>query len=162
MARLNKTITPENRLPFWKKLWATPKKLDQEAADAVFDEFMNGLIPRHMHKIFLKSFGAKKEQLNNRFFLDDATFQNWETKLQDLLPSKDEMIEATVIYGSSESLEAFQLRGQPRRSLKDVVMDDWQASCALVRAETSTLYVFVDIRMRGCIVRLVKDENEDE
>jgi hypothetical protein len=160
MARLAKTVTTENRLPFWKKLWATPRLLDQEATDSAFDEFQEGLIPRHMHKIFLKSFGAKKDQLNNRFFVDEATFQSWDSKLQELLPSHEESVEAIVIYGSPDRLEAHQLKGQPRRTVRDIVVDDWQAACGIVTAGHSKLYLFVEPKMRGCIVRVVKEDEE--
>ncbi|MDR3691895.1 MAG: hypothetical protein P4L46_21120 [Fimbriimonas sp.] len=161
MARANKSVTPENRLAHWKKIWATPRRLNQDAADAAFDEFCDGLIPRHMHKIFLKSFGVKRDQLNNRFFVDEASFMDWDSKIQEILSGADGVVEATVIYGSPEGLEAHMLKGQPRRTLRDIIVDDWQAACGIVTLGEHKLFLFVEPKMRGCIVRVIRGESSE-
>jgi len=160
MAKPIKHITPENRVDRWKKLWATPRKLGDAETEAAFEEFQDALVPSHMHKMFLKIFGAPKAQFGNRFFVDEAVFRNWDTRLTALV-GEGEHVEATVIYGSPDSIEAHALRGERRRTLRDIVIDDWQAACAIVRAGNSQLYVFIEPKMRGCIVRSVRGEGEE-
>lgn len=161
MAKPSKHITPENRVERWKKLWSTPRKLSTEDTEAAFDEFQDALVPSHMHKLFLKSFGQPKASFGNRFFTDGAVFQKWETRFS-VLGAEGTHLEATVIYGSPDALEAHTFRGETRRCLKDVVIDDWHAACAIVRSATRTFYVFVEPKMRGCIVLTVKGATELE
>ncbi|RYG34605.1 hypothetical protein EON81_15115 [bacterium] len=163
MAKPIKEITPANRVERWKKLWSSPKLLDADATDAAFEEFEEAIVPSHMHKMFLKSFGVPKAQFGNRFFSDDVEYTNWDARLEKIVGLSDERLEAIVIYGSPEKLEAYTFHGERRRTLKDLVIDDWHAACAIVRAAEKTVYVFVEPKMRGCIVRVVKgDESEDE
>ena len=148
--------TPPNRMERWKKLWATPRLLDDAKADANFEEFQREFVPSHMHKQFLRFFGMPKARFGNRYFMEDAVYQDWDTKLSSLGAGEGSHVEVTVIYGSPTRLEAHWLRGEPRRSLRDIVIDDWQAACAIVRAAHTTIYVFVEPKMRGCIVRIVQ------
>lgn len=162
MAKPTARPTPDNRVDRWKKLWATPRLLDDAATDEAFDEFAEALVPSHMHKMFLKQFGTPKSQFGNRFFVDGVSFQNWETRFSILGAGESGSLEATVIYGSPDRLEAHQLRGETRRKLRDVVIDDWHAACAIVRSPRATFYVFVEPKMRGCIVRTVSNEPEED
>lgn len=151
------SVTPPDRVERWKKLWGTPRKLEVAATDAAFEEFQEALVPGHMHKLFLKTFGTPKAKFGNRFFSDDSSFHKWETRLSRLI-GEGENIEAIVIYGSPDRLEAHAMKGERRRTLRDIVIDDWQAACAIVRAEHTTLYIFIEPKMRGCIVRTVQGE----
>ena len=160
MSRAKAGVTPADRIGFWKKLWGTPQLMDQSATDEAFEEFQNELVPTHMHKAFLKTFGAPKAKFNNRFFNDDAVFQNWNTRLEQLAPGEHGKAEVIVIYGSPERLEGHLLRGELRRSLRDVIMDDWHPACAIIRTSRATLYLFVEPKMRGCIIRTVKHERD--
>gem|GEM_PF-1106556 len=154
MAKPIETVTPPNRMERWKKLWGTPRKLEGEALDLAFEEFEDALVPRHMHKLFLKSFGQPKSKFGNRFFADDSIYRNWDMKISQFA-GEGEHVEATIIYGSPDKLEGHVLRGERRRSLRDIVIDDWHAACVIVRAGKTTLYVFVEPKMKGCIVRTV-------
>ena len=148
-------------MPAWKKLWATPRLLNQEETDAAFEEFQEGFIPGHMRKYFLKSFGVPKAVFGNRYFMEDATYRNWDMKISSFA-GEGEQVEAIAIYGSPDRLEAHALRGERRRSLRDVIVDDWQAACAIVRAGETTLLIFVEPKMRGCIVRAIHAEETEE
>jgi len=153
----NSTVTPPDRIPFWMKKWAKPRLLDEAATEAAFDEFVEAFVPGHMHKRFSKLFWSAKPKFDNRFFVDEATFLDWDAKIADLAHSSEGKVEATVIYGSHDRLEAHVLKGEPRRSLRDIVMDDWQAACAIVRADRCVVYLFVEPKMRGCVVRTLQD-----
>lgn len=153
-----KNITPDNRVERWTKLWGKAKLVDDATTEAAFEEFQQAFVPSRMHKLFLKSFGTPKAQFDNRFFGDDAVFQNWDTKLSSLMLAEGHA-EVTVIYGSPDALEAHWMRGELRRTLRDIVIDDWHAACAIVRLEHKTLYVFVAPKMRGCIVKTVQEED---
>jgi len=154
VAKPIKTITPADRFELWKKLWGTPKLLNDIETEAAFEEFQESFIPGHMQKYFLKSFGVPKAVFGNRYFMEDAQYRNWDTPISSLAGEGDR-IEAVVVYGSPEKIEAHLLKGERRRTLRDVVMDDWQAACAIVRAGATTLYIFIEPKMRGCIVRAV-------
>ena len=134
MAKPIKFVTPEHRVDRWKKLWASPKLLTLEETEAAYEEFQDALIPSHMHTLFLRTFGLPKAKFGNRFFKDAATYVNWENKLGSYFGQEGEHIYATVIYGSPDKLEAYELRGERRRSFKDIVIDDWHAACAIARA----------------------------
>ena len=162
MAKGKGPITPANRIERWKKLWATPRKLTTEETELAFEEFADGLVPSHMHKLFLKSFGVPKAQFGNRFFKDGASYLSWDTRLSSIVGQIGGHVEVQVIYGSPDDLEGHALRGERRRTLRDIVIDDWQAACAVVRAGSRTVYVFVEPKMRGCIVRTVNSDGEDE
>ncbi len=162
MAKPVSYITPPDRVDRWKKLWATPRKLDDANTEAAFDEFMDAFVPRHMQKKFASTFGVQKAMFNNRFFMEDATFQNWMSKLSSLVGFDGEHIEVTVMYASPDAVEAYVLRGDRRRTLKDFLIDDWHAACAIARAGTRTLYIFIQPRMRGCMLRKVGVEPEEE
>jgi hypothetical protein len=151
----NSNVTPDDRIPFWKKKWGTPRLLDEDATEAAFDEFLNAFVPTHMHKQFVRLFWSAKPKFANRFFVDGATFHDWETKILNLANSDLGRIEAIVMYGSPDRMEAHLLKGESRRSLRDVVMDDRQPACAIVRVDQVVLYLFVEPKMRGCVVRIV-------
>jgi len=147
------SITPGDRLERWKKLWATPRLLEEADVDAAFEEFEEAFVPSHMHKKFLQFFGVPKAQFGNRFFMEDAVFHNWDTRIGSLVNNAGTHVEVTVIYGSPDRLEGYALRGESRRTLRDIFIDDWHAACAMVRAGDTTLYAFIEPKMRGCIVR---------
>jgi hypothetical protein len=154
-----KSVTPDNRLERWKKLWCKPRLLDADETDISFEEFQEALVPSHMHKLFLRSFGQPKAKIGNRFFKEGAAYFDWDRKLSSLVRDEGQA-EVTVIYGSPDALEAHELRGEMRRTLRDIVIDDWHAACAIVRATDRTLYVFVEPKMRGCIVLAKVHEQE--
>ena len=156
------TITPDKRVDRWRKLWASPVVLSDVDTEAAFEEFSEAVVPSHMHKRFLKIFGVPKAVFGNRFFKDEAVYRNWDTRLSSLLPSQVEHADVTVIYGSPDAIEGHQLRGQVRRTLRDIVIDDWFAAAAIVRGGGMNLYVFVEYKMKGCIVLSIKDENYTE
>ena len=158
MARLGKGITPENRLETWKKLWGSPRLMDDGETEAAFDEFVDAFVTSHMRKRFLKLFGVPKAQFGNRCFMEDASFRNWETKLTSLGAAEGGHVEVTVIYALGESLEAHWVRGQSRRSLRDIFVDDWEGACAIARADEVTFYMFVQAKGGGCMVRVVQNE----
>ncbi len=162
MSRPKADVTPADRIGFWKKLWGTPQRMTQDATDLAFEEFQDEFVPRHMHKAFLKTFGAPKAKFNNRFFSDDAVYQNWNTRLEQLAPGEQGKAEVIVIYGSTERLEAHLLHGELRRSLRDVIMDDWHPACAIIRTSRATLYLFVEPKMRGCLIKTVKHQRDAE
>jgi hypothetical protein len=139
----------------WKKLWATPLSLSDSETELEFSEFIEMLVPKHMHKQFQKLFGIPKAAFGNRFFRDDASFVNWETRFS-IFVGEGEPVTATVIYGSRDSIEAHRLRGERRRSFRDVFIDDWFAACSIIRADDNLLAAFVEPKMRGCIVRSVR------
>lgn len=136
----------------WKKLWATPRLLTDEETEAAFDEFQEALVPSHMRSRFVKQFGIPKAVFGNRYFPENAVFHNWETRFSSLGAGEGGHVEVTVIYASPDALEAHAMRGQSRRSLRDIFVDDWHAACAIVRADQMTFYVFIEPKMRGCIV----------
>jgi hypothetical protein len=160
MARAGKSITPENRLETWKKLWGSPRRLDDAETEAAFDEFVEGFVTSHMRKRFLKLFGVPKAQFGNRCFMEDASFRNWDTKFSSLGAPEGGHVEVTVFYASGESLEAHWMRGQSRRSLRDVFVDDWEAACAIARAEDATFFLFVQAKGGGCMVRVVSGDDD--
>ena len=161
MARLQKHVTPDNRIDRWKKLWATPKKLTPVETDEAFEEFQEEFVPGHMHKYFLKSFGVPKAQFGNRFFMEDAQYRNWDMRISSFV-GEGEHIEATVIYGSIDALEAHHLKGERRRTLRDIIIDDWQAACAIIRSKEANIFVFVEPKMRGCMVRMNRLDGFEE
>ncbi len=135
--------------------------MDDSAAELAFEEFQEGFLPGHMRKLFLKSFGVPKAKFGNRFFTEDAQYRNWDTKLFSLA-GEGPNVETIVIYGSPDKIEAHLLKGERRRSLRDIVLDDWQAACAIVRAGPTTIFVFIEPKMRGCIARVVRGEGEED
>ena len=149
--------TPENRVERWKKLWGTPRPMDVRETEDAFDEFRDAFVPGHMHKRFLKTFGVPKAAFGNRFFLDDVAFRNWNTRLDQILPGDVASVEIEVVYGSPEALEGWRLKGETRRSLKDVFIDDWAGGCAIVRGGSTVLYLFIEPKIRGVLVRIVRD-----
>ncbi len=149
------SVTPDNRVDRWKKMWATPRKLTQEETELAFEEFQDALVPRHMHKQFLRFFGLPKSKFGNRFFKDGALYVNWDSKLANYFGMEGPHLEATVIYGSPDRLEAHVLRGERRRSFRDIIIDDWHTACAIVKDENRALYIFVEPKMRGVIVLIV-------
>lgn len=149
---MRRPATPVGHLEKWKKLWGTPRLLDAPAVEAALEEFYEAVVPTHMHKKFLQFFGTYRAKFGNRFFVDQAGYHDWATPLSAMGFRESAHVEATVIYASGDTLEAHCLRGQPRRSLRDIVLDDWNPACAIVRAAEGTLFVFVEPKMRGCIV----------
>jgi hypothetical protein len=158
VAKTLKTVTPEDRMDRWRKLWGTPRLLDVDAADSAFEEFLEYFVPAHMQRQFLKLFGTPKAVFGNRFFREDASYQNWDVKLS-AFAGEGTHVDVVAIYGSPDRVEAHGFRGERRRSLREIVIDDWHASCAIVRAGSNTLYVFVEPKMRGCIVRSSNPED---
>jgi hypothetical protein len=49
-------------------------------------------------------------------------------------------------------MEAHRIRGQTRRTLRDVIIDDWYGACAIVRSQGTVLYLFIEHKMKGVIV----------
>jgi hypothetical protein len=160
MAKPIEHVTPPDRVDRWKKLWGAPKRLNDDENAAAFDEFADALVPSHMHKKFLKTFGVPKAQFGNRFFVDDAHYKNWDTKLASLLPPDVTHVEVVVLYGSPDALEGHKMRGETRRTLRDIVIDDWQAACSIARAGRTSVYIFVEPKMRGCVVRTIRGPDE--
>lgn len=154
MARIARTVTPENRIDRWKKLWGTPHKLPTEETEAAFEEFQESFVPGHMHKKFLQFFGTPKAKFGNRFFLDECAYFDWKIDFK-ALGIRDEHVDATIIYGSPEAMEGHTMRGQSRRSLRDLVVDDWHAACAIIRSESAVVYLFIEPKMRGCVLRII-------
>ena len=162
MAQPSPRPTPDNRVERWKKLWGTPRPLDVRSTEDAFDEFREAFVPSHMHKRFLKTFGVPKAAFGNRFFVDDASFRNWNTRLDQILPAEILEVEVEVIYGSTETLDGWRLKGATRRSLRDVFIDDWVGGLAIVRAEGTTLYLFIEPKIQGVLLRTVKALDDDE
>src|SRR5947209_19571868 len=106
MAKPTNRITPENRIERWKKLWGTPRLLDDDETTAAFEEFHDAFVPSHMRKKFLQFFGVARAQFGNRFFMEKAAFYDWNTKLLGIGAGEVSHVEVTVIYGSPDSLEA--------------------------------------------------------
>ena len=152
MAKPIKFTTPEDRVEVWKKKWGTPVLLDQAGAEAALDEFEEAFIPGHMQKRFQKTFGVPRAKFGNRFFFDDAKYRTWEVRLSELLNTDATHLEVTVIYATELAVEAYRIRGEMRRSLGDIFVDDWHAACAIVRDADMTLYAFVEPKMKGAIV----------
>lgn len=152
--------TPDNRVERWKKLWGTPRPLNVRDTEDAFDAFREAFVPGHMHKRFLKTFGVPKAAFGNRYFVDDTVFRNWDTRFDQIVGSDVTEVEVEVIYGSPEELEGWRIKGAPRRSLRDVFIDDWFAGCAIVRAGTTTLYLFIEPKIRGVLVLTVRGEPE--
>ena len=161
MAKPNKFITPEDRIEKWKKLWATPKLLDDAATDEAFEEFVANFIPTHMRRLFLRTFGVPKAAFGNRFFLDGSAYHEWDTRISALAGIEGGHVDVTVIYAGPDRMEGHTLRGERRRSLRDIVIDDWHLAIAIVRAGRSDLYVFVEPKMRGCVVKTVRRESDE-
>jgi hypothetical protein len=115
-----------------------------------------------MRKRFLQLFGTPKAQFGNRCFMEDASFRKWDTKFSFLGAPEGGHVEATVIYASGEELEGHWMRGQSRRTLKDVLVDDWEGGCAIVRSGAATFYLFVQARGEGCMVRTVPNEGRTQ
>ncbi|MFZ4508826.1 MAG: hypothetical protein ACOYON_14125 [Fimbriimonas sp.] len=157
MAKPIVLVTPADRVEKWKKMWATPRLLSDEEADAAFEEFQDLFVPPNMHKKFSASFGLPRASFGNRYFFDDASYRNWDTRISMLASLDVTHADVIVIYGAPDRLEAHALRGQTRRTLRDVVIDDWQAACVIVTAGATTIYYFVEPKMRGCMVRTLRN-----
>ena len=160
MAASNPRPTPDGRVDRWKKLWGTPRPLSTAETEDAFDEFREAFVPGHMHKRFLKLFGTPKAAFGNRFFVDEASFRNWDTRLNQILPADVANVGVEVVYGSPDALEGWRLKGETRRSLRDVFIDDWFGGCAIVRAGETTLYLFIEPKIRGVLLRVVKQDAE--
>lgn len=153
--------TPDGRVDRWKKLWGTPRPMSVQETEDAFDEFRDAFVPSHMHKRFLKTFGVPKAAFGNRYFVDESSFRNWNTRLNQILPADVESVEVEVVYGSAEAIEGWRLRGETRRSLRDVFIDDWFGACAVVRGGATTLYLFIEPKIQGVLVRVVKEAGEE-
>ena len=145
----------------WRKLWATPRKLTQAETEEAFEDFQENFVRRHMRKMFLKSFGFPRAQFGVRFFNEDVFRQNWKTRLSNLLGVDGGHVEVTIIYATPDALEAHTLRGERRRSLRDIVIDDWQSACAIIRSPSKVVYLFVEEKMNGCLTRTVFLDGEE-
>jgi hypothetical protein len=155
-----KAITPEGRIERWKKLWSTPRPLSTEEADKAFEDFVETFVPGHMEKKFRQFFGTPRAKFGNRFFRDDVKFHAWDRSLASLGIREGTHAEATVIYAGLDDIEAHRMRGETRRTLKDLVIDDWHAACAIAEGEETKLYIFIEPKMRGCIVLRVGGEED--
>ncbi len=158
MAKPITHVTPDQRVDRWKKLWATPRLLDDTETELAFEEFQAAFVPSHMHKRFMKIFGVPKAVFGNRFFMEDAVYHKWDSRLAVLGAHHATHVEVTVIYGSPDKLEAHWLRGETRRTLRDIVIDDWFAACFIVRSPEVTMYGFIEPKMQGCVLRVVAGE----
>lgn len=147
-----KPITPEGRVDHWKKRWSSPRLMTDEETEAVFEEFVDGFVPGHMEKKFRQFFGTPRAKFGNRFFSDDATFYPWEVTLAAIGVQDVVHAEVAVVYASPDAIEGYRFRGEPRRSLKDLFVDDWHPACAIVTAGDTKLYIFIEPKMRGSIV----------
>lgn len=162
MAKPSNAVTPPDRFDTWKRKWGKSRPLDDRATDAAFDEFLEAFVVGHMRSRFLKAFGVPKAKFGNRFFMEDAAFYNLDTRLDKLEVRAEGHVEVTVIYPSTDRMEGHQMRGELRRTLKDIVVDDWHAACAIVRTSGRTLYLFAEPGGGGCIVRAVAPEGHKE
>jgi hypothetical protein len=144
----------------WKRLWAAPIELNDAATEATFEELTEALVPGHMQGRFVKRFGVPRERFGNRFFVEGAVFRDWSTRLTELGVAGSH-VEVDVVTASGDELRGYRLRGQSRRTLKDVVIDDSEAVCAIVRDSQVTLYILTEPGMRGAIV-LVADDHSDQ
>jgi hypothetical protein len=162
MAKPIKNVTPPDRVVKWKKMWGTPRLLEEAETDAAYEEFVEAMVPGHMHKLFLKQFGVPKAVFGNRFFGEGSAYQDWDTRISTLAGPDVTHAEAVVVYGSPDRMEAHAMRGEVRRTLRDIIIDDWQAAFAVVRVGETTLYVFVEPKMRGCIVKVVQKESPSQ
>lgn len=149
-------VTPPDRVEKWKKLWGTPRLLDDEATEAAFDDFVTTFVPRNMHKMFLRTFGNPKGKFGNRFFAEAAVFQNWDIRISQLIDDAATHAEVIVIYALEDRIEGYALRGEVRRSIHDIVVDDWHTACVIIVAGECKIYAFTELRMKGCVV-LVTD-----
>lgn len=158
---MRKPATPEGRIERWKKLWGGVRTLSSSEAEEAYEEFVEEFVPGHMEKKFRQFFGTPRAKFGNRFFRDDAVYHTWNTSFSSLGLRDATHVEATILYSSPEDIEGHVMRGEVRRTLKDLLVDDWHAACAMVRAEEVRLYLFIEPKMRGCIVlRLTEEESE--
>lgn len=155
-----KPITPEGRIEQWKKRWSTPKRLSEDDANAVLEEFIEVFVPGRMEKKFRQFFPTPRAKFGNRFFRDDAVFYTWERTLASLGLQDVSHAEVSIIYPSTEAIEGHRLRGETRRTLKDLVIDDWHPACAIAEGGPVKLYVFIEPKMRGCIVLRVGEGDD--
>lgn len=155
-----KPITPEGRVEKWKKLWSTPRLLSADEADTVFEDFVDNFVPGHMEKKFRQFFGTPRAKFGNRFFLDEVVFQTWDRSLASLGIKDVTHAEVDIIYASPDDIEGYHLRGETRRTLKDIVIDDWHAACVVATGGQTKLYIFIEPKMRGCIVLRIGEEQE--
>lgn len=146
-----KPITPADRVDLWKKKWGTSRLLSDNEATAAFDEFVAAFIPGHMEKRFLKTFGVYRAKFGNRFFKEEAVYHTFSEVLSRLMSTESTHAVVTVIYALDGELEAHTFRGEIRRSLGDLFLDDWHAACAIVRTEDALMYAFVEPKMKGSV-----------
>lgn len=141
----------------WLKLWGKARPLSDDETSLVFEEFLEQFVPPHMHKMFIRVIDAPKAKFGNRFFREDSAFTPFETPLFQLLHSAapEDMVEAKVILPRAEKFDGFVLKGQARRTLRQLVIDDWQTTMATLNLEGETVYVFVEPKMGGCMIRTV-------
>lgn len=150
---MSKPITPEGRLESWKRRWSAPRQLSDAEAEAVFDRFVEGFIPGHMEKKFRQFFGTPRAKFGNRFFCDDAFYHDWDRTLATLGFAEVQHAEVAILYAQGKTLEGYRFRGEPRRSLKDLFVDDWHAAVAVIEAGDLVMYAFIEPKMRGSVVR---------
>lgn len=148
------------RTETWKKLWGTPVALSDEETEQIFDEVIDALIPTHMQVRFAKRFGVPKEKFNNRYFTDRAVFKGWDAKLSHL-GLEGETVFVEVVVPTGDEIRGYRLKGQTRRALKDIVIDDVEAVCAVARTPMMTIYIFAEAGTRGCIVLASADSGGD-
>ncbi len=144
--------TPEGRPDKWKKLWGTPRAMDDDTTTEAFEDFIENFIPGHMHKRFFKTFGVPRASFGNRFFVDGAKWHPFDTRVSSLIMPGETHFEAIVIYGSPDSVEGWALRGEVRRSFRDLFLDDWHSACAILHVGPEVFYAFIEPKMKGCVV----------
>lgn len=157
-----KPITPDGHVDHWRKRWSTPRLLTADECDAALEEFIDVFVPGHMEKKFRQFFPTPRAKFGNRFFRDDAIFYPWTRTFSSLgLPDVVHM-EATIIYAMPAGIEGHRFRGEPRRSLKDLFVDDWQPAAAMLQVGGIRLYLFIEPKMRGCIILRVEGEADED
>lgn len=134
--------------------------MDDAATEAAFDEFVDNFVPGHMQTRFTKTFGVPKATFGNRFFYDDAVYHRMNIRIESII-ALEPPIEFIVLYGSSEHIEGHWMKGEARRRFEDIFGDDWHAACGIAKSPGKTLYLFVEPKGRGCIVKIHR-ESEDE
>lgn len=145
----------------WKKLWATPVELDEEATEAIFDELLDAIVPSHVQIRFTKRFGNPKEKFDNRFFSDRSFFREWTTTLSHLGAEGGQMT-VDVVTASGKDFHGYRLKGQTRRTIKDIVIDSHQSVGAIARTSMITIYMLVMSGTKGAIVLSSSGQHEEE
>lgn len=158
MARKPKQPTPDDRPDRWKARWGGLRQVPDEETTAAFEAFCEAFVPSHIRGRFIKTFGVPKAGFGNRYFHDDASFKVLPTRMTDFFAPEATHVEAIVFYALDDEVEAHRMRGETRRTFQDLFVDDWHAACAMVTGGGTTLYAFIEPKMKGSVVRVVTAE----